>query len=266
MNLTPIRDIRHFESSAPVEQGKPFGRTFPGTLYPYSKRDSALLHLGERYARKLAEYGFSLPGYHHLYVSLTPSLKQGEALLCDYPFEKWMRFVSVGMPPADWVSLDEDGKFRCLVALTTSALERLCDEYGLSSGSVRQVEEQVLTQKAALEILYKQKETTSYAVRVTYQIAPQDNESAAYSPSIAYVEYTDKKSGKNGKTVLAHLKLPEDLFFLVSSISVSRGVIRLTPAASFRASLYTKRYSVPLEVPVERVLMPENGQPDGGRH
>jgi len=153
-----------------------------------------------------------------------------------------------GSVQTDWASLEDEGKFRCLVALTISALRCLCDHYGLSGDTVEQVGEQVLTQGTELEILVKHKETKSYTVRVTYQIFPLGCQ------SVAHVEYTDKKTGRQGKTVLTHLNELWDIWFLVSSVSVSKGVIRVAPRDSFQASMYTGGYPVPLELPVEQVL------------
>lgn len=247
MKWKRIRDIRYFETGKPIEYGSADVRHM-GTIYPVDIRHPLLFHLGDRYSLKLAEYGFSLPGYNHVYIVLTPCLAKGEASLCDFHFETWQRYVTVGMPPGDWASLDEEGKFESLVASTTSALKHLCGEYEVPCDSVERTARQVLTEGTELEIGVKHKETGSYTVRVSYQIAPPGKK------SVAYIEYMDKKSGRKGKTVLTPLVNDDDIHFLVSSISVSKGMIRLTPRASSVSSFYTRSYRVPLEVPVAQLL------------
>ena len=79
---------------------------------------------------------------------------------------------------------------------------------------------------------------------MTYQIRPNGHQ------SVGLIEYHDKKSGQRLKSEFVKLKHYEDMFALVGSISVSRGVIRLKPRPSFKASLYTEAYQVPIEIPI----------------
>lgn len=253
-----IRDIRYFETDKPVQYGSVDVR-YLGTIYPVGTRDPLLWYLGDRYSQKLAEYGFKLPGYHHVYIVLTPLLPQGEASLKDVYLETWQQFVTVGMPAEEWVAADGERRFECLVNLTTDALHHLCGEYEITPEAVDRTGGEVLASKTELEIGAKQKETSSYTVRISYQIAPPGKQ------SVAYIEYRDKKRGREGKMVLTSLSDPDDIHFLVGSISVSKGVIRLSPRASFKASLHTRSYPTPLEVPIDRVLA-AGDEENGGQH
>lgn len=247
MRPTPILDIRYFESNAPVEYGKA-SASYLGSLYPYPKANGLFTYAGARFALKLADVGFRLPGFDHVYVCLTPALPRAKAVLCEFVFETWMRYVSVGMPPSEWDSLDEDGKFCCLVSLTSVGLKQFCQQYGLSIDPVIHVEASMRNEKTDLEIEHLRKETSAYLIRVTYQIAPRGGR------SIAYVEYVDKKMGRKGKVVLTRLAHHDDIRPLVSSLSVSGGVIRVKPRTSALASFTTRQYPVPLEVPIEQVV------------
>jgi hypothetical protein len=81
-------------------------------------------------------------------------------------------------------------------------------------------------------------------VTVTYQIRPNGNQ------SVGLIEYHDKKTGQRFKAEFVKLKDYEDVFALVGSISVSRGVISLKPRPSFKANLYTRAYRVPIKIPI----------------
>jgi hypothetical protein len=246
MKRTPIRDIRYFESVHPIGSGHPLPARL-GALYPI-ERDADTAWLGERYARKLAEAGCCLPGFHHLYLVLTPRADSGEVSVSQLIIEPWFRYVSVGLSPQDWLSLNQKDRFRRLVTLTTAALRRLCGEHDLTPAPLADVEGQVLQRGSELELLHKRKETAAYVVQITYQIAPHGG------PSLAFLDVREKKTGRVGKKVLTPLRWHDDLRCLMSTISISSGSIRLTPRSSFRASLATQHYPIPLEVSVEDVL------------
>src|SRR5262249_11090186 len=93
-----------------------------------------------------------------------------------------------------------------------------------------------------LEIAHKTKETAAYAVTVSYQIRPNGQQ------SVGLIQYRDKKSGETRKAEFVKLNNYEDVFPLVGSILVSRGVITLKPSPSFKESLYTHAYWVPLKI------------------
>jgi hypothetical protein len=107
--------------------------------------------------------------------------------------------------------------------------------------------EEIYNYKAKLEILQKNKETSSYSISVTYQIKPESEK------SVAWVSYVDKKKNLSSKIPFIKLENYQDIFFLVSSISVSKGFIHLKPRNSFTAEIWNKRYSVPIEIPLERL-------------
>jgi hypothetical protein len=100
-----------------------------------------------------------------------------------------------------------------------------------------------------LQILCRQKKTVSYLVSVTFQIRPSGGK------SVGWVSYEDRRTQRSGSMPIVELDHYQDIFYLVGSVSVSKGIIRLKPRTSFKASVFTSKYHVPTEVPVAKVVV-----------
>jgi hypothetical protein len=248
-SLKPIKDIRFFERAEA-------GRSLPGhagTLYPMEAGTEAAV-TGARYAMKLAERGFRLRGFHHLYVTLNPRLPTGEVRVDTLPVEHWFRFVDVGLPLDRW-PLERAEQSACLVWAATRALEHLSEVDHLDGSMLPDVEREVLEHGADLEITRLVKDTAAGTLRVTFKALPYG------TPSPVYVEWEDRARGRSGKIELMRVKDFEDVFPLFGSASIARGAITLKPRASFRAGLTTRSYQTPIRVPISRVLEAGAGEP-----
>ncbi|WML52217.1 hypothetical protein RCG17_22945 [Neobacillus sp. PS3-12] len=107
----------------------------------------------------------------------------------------------------------------------------------------------ILRYKTELEILHKVKETTKYkVVIISYQIRPLNN------ASTSNIEYTDKTKGVSKKKILTTLKMYEDIFYLVSSINVTKEFVTLKPRVSSIAEMHLRSYRTPIQIPVEDLL------------
>ena len=69
-------------------------------------------------------------------------------------------------------------------------------------------------------------------------------------PAYLYVTAGDKIFGQLLEAPPILLQDYEDAFPLVSSLSCTKGVLKLKPRKSFRAGLSTNNYATPLEIPL----------------
>lgn len=241
-----IKDIRFFERAVEDVFGNPMPH-YVGELYPLVDRFEVGV-LGDRYALKLAERGFRTRGYHHVYVTLTPLLPEGEVRVGARQLEWWCLHVDVGVPPQKWSRSSAEEQSRFLIRTATHALEHLCAVDGLDGSVLHETEGAVLEHGAALEITRLVKTTAAATVRVTYQVL------AHRRPAPVFLEYRDHRSGRSGKIELMRVRHFDDVFPLFASAGVAGGVITLKPRASFRAGLTTREYETPIRVPISQVL------------
>jgi hypothetical protein len=227
MALKLIKDIRYYQDNISGKE-----------LFEISK---SLNLVGARYSCKLRELGFETVEYDHIYLNLTSQLSHGEVEISSKErIEKWFIYVNAGISPELFKVLDDDGKFNLIVTLTTKALELLSVRDQLDSRLIKQVEKEILTFKTELEILHKFKDTKNYQVAITYQINPKGNQSTVY------VTYFDKNENTKSRKLLVKLENYEDIFFLITDITVKNGIITLKPRKSYKASLYINSYDIPL--------------------
>lgn len=243
MNTKPktIADIRYYENPARTAFGNVRHGSL-GTLYPIPFRSFGAI--GDRFACKLRELEFKFPGFDHLYVILTPSLPDGTAEPSMLNADGRIRFVDVGCSPEMWRALTDESKHDHLVDLTVAAMLPYSEDHDTLDAVARELKKW----RSQLEIAVKTKETSSYRVDVTFQIRPLQEQ------SIAFVSYFDKSSGQRGRTVLAKLFSADDVFSLCGSIVVKQRTITITPRSSFRATLLTKKYKVPMSLTVDAVI------------
>lgn len=233
-------DIRYYESNREnvVGTSLPSG---PGRIFSLPKSIHAL---GARIARKLREYGFVAGIYDHLYVNFTTVLPEGQCRYSPREVEERIKYIDFGLSPAKTNRCSETEKEALVCRTTFDILRFVAGDYPVRLALVNRVASEIGEKGSELEIVHKTKETAAFAVIVTYQIRPNGNQ------SVGLIEYHDKKTGQKRQAEFVKLKDYEDVFALVGSISVSRGVISLKPRPSFKASLYTSAYRVPIEIPI----------------
>jgi hypothetical protein len=234
-------DIRYYESDHENVDymSLPDG---PGRIFTFPK---SISFLGARIARKLREYGFVAGVYDHLYVNFTTMLHEGQYRYSprEVGERNRIKYIDFGLFPARTNRLSMTKKESLVCGLTFDVVRFVARERPARLAVVDRVAAEIGEKGTELEIVHKTKETAAYAVTVSYQIRPNGN------PSVGLIEYHDKKTGQRFKAEFK-LKDYEDAFALVGSISVSHGVISLKPRSSFKASLYTRRYRLPIEIPI----------------
>ncbi len=231
-------DIRCYESNHQNVAGTslPSG---PGRIFALPKSIDAI---GARIARKLREYGFVAGVYDHLYVNFTTLLPEGQCRYSLREVEERIKYIDFGLVPEKVNRLSDAEKEMLVCRSIFNILRFVASGHRARLAIVDRVATDVEERGSELEIVHKTKETAVYAVTVTYRIRPNGKQ------SVGLIEYHDKGSGQKLKSEFARLKHYEDVFALVGSISVARGVITLKPKASFKASLDTKSYKVPIRI------------------
>jgi hypothetical protein len=235
-----LLDIRYYESahenvagtSLPGEPGRIFH--FPVSIHP----------MGARIARKLREFGFVAGVFDHLYVNFTTLLPAGQYRYSPREVEERIKYVDFGLSAETTDMLSDTEKESLVLDATFNILKFVTGNRQARFALVQRVFSDVKKQGSELEILHKQKEAPTYSVTVTYKIRPNGNQ------SVGLIEYHDKLSGIRFKSEFVKLKEYEDIFALVGSIAVLGGRICLRPRKSYKASLYTRTYEVPIEIAI----------------
>jgi hypothetical protein len=243
MNTTPklIADIRYYENPGRTEYGNVRHDSL-GTLYPIPFRSFGAI--GDRFACKLRERAFSLPGFDHVYLILTPTLPPGVVEPSTLNLDTRIRYVDVGLSPDQWNSLDDDSKHDHIVDLTSAAISAFTGY----ADTLASVAADLKRYRSQLEVIVKTKETASYRVDVSFQIRPLQEQ------SMAFVSYFDKRTGQRGRTTLTKLLSADDVYPLCGTIRVRDNRITITPRSSSKAAIITRKYTVPLSVAVETVI------------
>jgi hypothetical protein len=233
-------DIRYYESDREnvVGSSLPNG---PGRIFTLPK---SIHELGARIARKLREYGFVAGMYDHLYVNFTTVLPEGQCRYSPREVDERIKYIDFGLSPKKTNYHSETEQESLVCRRTFGILRFVAGDDSARLALVNRVAVEIQEKGSELEIVHKSKETAAYRVTVMYQIRPNGNQ------SVGLIEYTDKKTGRRLKAEFVKLKHYEDVFALVGSISVSRGVIILKPRPSFKARLYSQAYRVPFEIPI----------------
>lgn len=238
-----ILDIRYCESDFDNISGNSLpGR--PGQIFNFPESSS---YIGARIARKLRENSFVTGSFDHVYINFTTVLPAGEFRISPRETQARLKYVDYGASPAEFDNLSEAQKESFVVSTTFSVLRLLASPEPTQLAIIDNVEKLVELHESELEITHKTKDTKSYKVTITYKICPNGDQ------SVGIVEYVDKQTGNTSRAQFVKLMHYEDIFALVSGISVSSGVICLKPRASFKASLYVEKYKVPIEIPIAEI-------------
>lgn len=242
-----ILDIRYFESDKENVDGSSLP-SYVGKIFPFSK---SVHSLGARIARKLRELGFLTGEFDHLYINYTTTLRETAFQLSQRIPDLRIRYVDYGASPASVRAMDDTQREAFVATSTFEILASLFGDDPKQEVLLMRVRKEMEAFGSDLEIIHKVKDTSTYRIIVSYQIRPHG------IPSIGLIEYHDKKTGVAGKKPFIELKFYGDVFSLVGSIAVTKGIITLKARSSFKASLYTNRYQIPITIPVEQILNAE---------
>lgn len=241
-----IADIRYYGSKTENISGKPPPSSIPILLeLPFPKE----LHMwGGRIAVKLREKKLIIGSFDHVYVNYTTVLAPDTIQLSSRKTEHWHKYIDYGIDLKTVKNYGPEELEKYVINSTFNILKFLCRKDPEKHKIIEEVAQEISKNGIEVEIEHKSKETNSYKVSVSYNIAPD------FGESLGFIYYIDKKSGKSFKEAFLKLQSYNDIFPLVDSISVKEGTIILKPRNSFKASLYTKRYKVPIEIDIESKL------------
>lgn len=239
-----LRDIRYYAS----DEQNSSGNSLPSSCSRFFKFPKSMHYWGGRISQLVESQGLSLGSFDHLYVNFTSALEIEEIQFSERTIEDWMRYIDFGVCFDSLKALDEHELERFLINSTFKLLSFLCYGDKNKLEIIENAKEAVEEFGSEVELPVKLKETKSYKVSITYKLFP-NNEG-----SYGILKYENLKSGESFKEKFIELKGPDDIFPLVGSIAIKDRKIIIKPRASFRAGLYTKSYSVPLEIDIGEKL------------
>ncbi len=178
--LKLIEDIRLFESDVDNIDGNPNPTDF-GQLYQYNYRDWA--DISTRYLFKLREIGFSMPDFTHIYLNLTPLLRDGETRLAARardPYHPFFHYVDVGLTVDRFNALSQRDKSRLLLDAAVRVLQRHFCPSEAQRIAVEHCAAFIREQGAEAPIIYKHKENGDDCVDIVMKVINYN----AFRPSV----------------------------------------------------------------------------------
>jgi len=233
-----ILDIRFFECDRQAIGA--LSSSGIGSIY---RLPGSIDMVGARIARKLRQYGFVTGDFDHFYICFTPDLPEfGKRWYPQAVFPR-VRDVDYGLKPERINALAAGDKERAVANATFDALELVCQQFPANRPIIQRVQQDLATHGDDMEIIHKVKEAVKFSITVSYKIRP-------LGMGIGLVTYINKATGEPRRKEFVELRHYQDIFYLVGSISLTGGVIHLIPRSSFQASLMTRDYSTPIEIPL----------------
>lgn len=233
-------DIRYYASDSPNETGM----SLPSSCSRFFEFPKLLHYWGARIATMLGAGGLSLGEFDHLYINYTGAIPEGSIVLSERTPEKWLRYIDYGADFEKLKLLNESEIEQFVIRSTFECLEHLCNSKIEKTKLIKNASNEVESFGSEVELPVKAKNTKSYSVQVFYKLRP--NGEASYG----LVKYINHKTGATFSKRFVDLKGPSDIFPLVGTISVKDEKILIKPRPSFKASLYTNSYQVPMEIDI----------------
>ena len=233
-----ILAIRYYGSKTENILGKPL----PAGVSDLFEFPKELHYWSDRIARKLREKELKIGSFDHVYVNYTTELASDTIQLSSRNTEHWHKYVDYGIDLENVRNYSPKEVENFVKSSTFKIVKFLCLNDPEKQKIIEDVEQEIYEKGIEIEIELKRKETKSYTVIISYKIAPINGE------SLGLINYIDKRSGKSFKEAFLKLQNYDDIYPLVDSISVKEGTIILQPRKSFKASIYIKRYKVPIEI------------------
>ena len=234
MDSRTIKDIRYYELRPDNYQGK-----FDGILGNVYQSSSDTKYIGQRIARKLNELGFIAGEFDHVYINLSPNLKDGEIIENEKFLDKQIRHFDFGIKPNDFNNLTDAEKDVMIKNVTFRVLQLISRNDALKSELINDVKNLFEKYGKQLIIKYKTKEIHNYRIDLCFQIQPDNGK------SILIIEYSNKNDSNKLRGTLEILDY-EDLYYLVDNVSLKDNVIIFQPKKSYHAELVAKKYGKPL--------------------
>lgn len=243
MKKKRILDIRLFEE---LEHANSLSE-YAGKLYEIEQE----VHLiCARYARKLREEGFITGDFDHVYIVMTPSLEEQKIWESERRIEKWMKYYYIGVSTAFFNCKTDQEKEEYILEIISKVLRRIAMN-AEQARLVSDVQNILFRSGSEIEITHLYKETSKYSVKVVYQIRPLNKKSKAI------IEYHDLIHHVRRKSVFLELNFYEDIYFLVSSVTLKNGVLSIKPRVSQSASYHIKSYRTPILISINEIPIVE---------
>lgn len=229
----PLKDIRYYES---MDVPGP-GRSLPSSTTELIGIPKTAHRIGQRIACMLNAEGYSVGTYDHVYVAFTPVMPAGKIVPTEFGVEWWQRYVACGVTQ-NFRLLPEEEKLRFIESATFDILRTLQPEQNAVLDSAR---DRIKKFGARTRILRAAKDTKDYCFEIWFDVPPWRE--TAY----LYVTARNSASGEITEASPLPLRDYEDAFPLVSSITFTKGILRLNPRKSLRAGLSIKNYITPIQ-------------------
>ncbi|WP_264532371.1 hypothetical protein [Flavobacterium sp. N502540] len=230
-----LKDIRFYESEKQNIEGQSIPRQL-GKLFVPTKDTN---FIGQRIARKLNELKFTYGEFDHIYINLTTVLKENEIVVSNRNVDKRIKYLDFGINVEKLQSLSDSEKNSLIKSITFQALRKISNDLNLAL--VDQTEKLISELDTEIKIHFKTKETKSFKIDIYYQIEVKE------IGTMAVIEYKDKKNNFCG-SMNYKLQFYEDIYTLIDTISIAKGLITLKPKKSFTADLNNKRYETPIQL------------------
>ena len=219
MNL--IMDIRYYPSKIDNYNHD----TYLGT--PYNLEDiwmatSAL----KRFLLKLREIDFRLPGFDHIYISLTPKLNENEVVMSDKadPYHEFFREFYVGISPDFFNNLNEGKKNFLLIEKAVDVIQKYYCESDEEKANISQCAEMIMKNGEDEKIIFKEKKSDQYSVQVIVRVL-NNGDFKVYVRIIC------------NQRIVKEIEYPrnltqDELAFQFGTISIGRKIVLIKPKKS----------------------------------
>ena len=225
-----IKDIRYFETKPDDYHGK-----FDGIIGNVYQNSSDTKYIGQRISRKLNEFGFISGEFDHIYINLSPKLKDNEINESKVFLDKQIKCFDYGFTISAFNKLLDFEKDTKIKAITFKVLHWIYKNDDLKTQLIINVKNLMDKYSKSLTIKYKSKETRHYRIDLNFQIRPDNDKSKLI------ILYTDKKESNTQQGILDILDY-EDLYSLVDKVTLKDGFVVFHPKKSYHAELVARKY------------------------
>ena len=237
-----IKDIRYFETKPEDYHGK-----FDGIIGNIYQNSPDTKYIGQRIARKLNEFGFVAGEFDHIYINLSPKIKENEINVSNVFSEKRSKSFAYGITIGECNNLTEQEKDTKIKEITFKVLNWVYKSDDLKTQLISDVQNLMDKYNRSLTINYKTKETNLYRIDLNFQIRPNNDTSKLIT------ELTTKKENNTQQAILDILDY-EDLYSLIDKVTLKDGLVVFQPKKSYHAELVAGKYKKPpLEIDFKNI-------------
>jgi hypothetical protein len=235
-----IKDIRYFETKPEGYHGK-----FDGIIGNIYNNSADTKYIGQRIARKLNEFGFISGEFDHIYINLSPKIKDNDINESNVFWDKRIKSFDYGITISEFNNLTELEKDTKIREITFKVLNWIYKGDDLKTQLISDVQNLMDKYNRSLTINYKTKETNLYRIDLNFQIRPNNDTSKLIT------ELTNKKENNTQQAILDILDY-EDLYSLIDKVILNDGFIVFQPKKSYHAELVAGKYKkAPLSINIK---------------